>query len=378
MVPFDIQLPTRTVFGRGKAQQTLEGLLGTYKNPLIVHGADPQRVSWLLELFDGYRSISCAGEPDIIALEAALQVARGGELAPVIAVGGGSVIDLGKAIAGLAATKKPLLNYLEVVGEGKPIDADPLPFIAIATTSGTGAEATKNAVIGVPEHRRKVSIRDARMLADLAIVDPALTEGCPRSITLASGLDAITQLIEPYVSSRANAFTDAIIRQALEPALVAIRQLANGEDPDARDAMAYASYMSGIALSHAGLGAVHGLAGVVGGITGAAHGEICAALLVPALVINREKLKEQGQSTERLDEIEALLARHFAGYRGSTGFERLSSWVRNVGMRGPSDLGLDGENTRQIATLAQNSSSMKANPADLSIQDLSRILSFEG
>ncbi|MEO1748945.1 MAG: iron-containing alcohol dehydrogenase, partial [Pseudomonadota bacterium] len=239
-MPFEIQLPKRTIFGRGKAKPAVDSLTGAYTRPLIVHGDNANRVSWLLDIFKAPLSIACAGEPDINVLEAALQKAREERVDAVIAIGGGSVLDLGKAVAGLAETSKPLSNYLEVVGDGNPIDAEPLPFIAIPTTSGTGAEVTRNAVIGVPEHRRKVSIRDPRMLAELVIVDPSLTDGCPQKTTLASGLDAITQLIEPYVSNRANAFTDALVREALDPALTAIRTLAHGEDPAARDAMAFA------------------------------------------------------------------------------------------------------------------------------------------
>ncbi|MEL6920417.1 MAG: iron-containing alcohol dehydrogenase, partial [Pseudomonadota bacterium] len=287
-------MPNRTIFGRGKAVPAVTQLTGIYGRPLIVHGANAERAAWLTIRFPGAPTRACVSEPDLPLLENTLSLAKSETVDAVIAVGGGAVLDLGKAVAGLARTSKPLSTYLEVVGDGKPIDAAPLPYIAIPTTSGTGAEATRNAVIGVPEHKRKVSIRDPRMLADLAIVDPALTDGCPHAVTMASGLDAITQLIEPYICTRANAFTDAFVIRALEPALKAIRTLAQKEDVDARDAMAFASYASGIALSHAGLGAVHGLAGVIGGATGAPHGEVCATLLAPALAVNAKALRETG------------------------------------------------------------------------------------
>ncbi|MEO0544433.1 MAG: iron-containing alcohol dehydrogenase [Pseudomonadota bacterium] len=374
MVPFEIQLPQRTVFGRGKAVPTVETLVGIYRRPMIVHGANPDRATWLINFFPDAVTITCQGEPDIGALEAALQNARGENVDAVIALGGGSVIDLGKAVAGLAATDKPLLNYLEVVGDGSAIDAPPLPFIALPTTSGTGAEATRNAVIGVPEHGRKVSVRDVRMLPDLAIVDPALTDGCPRATTLASGLDAITQLIEPYLSSRANAYTDALIVSALEPALRAIRILAEREDADARDAMAYASYMSGITLSHAGLGAVHGLAGVIGGMSGAPHGEVCATLLAPTLMVNRRALDQSGGATDRFDEIDALFNQHFEDQDGRDGFEQLSHWVTSVGIRAVVDMGVAPDRFGQIAEMAQASSSMKANPVQLSVKELTDLL----
>jgi len=375
MTPFEIQLPKRTILGRCKARPSVESLTGAYTRPLFVHGANPNRVSWLLDIFKDPISIACAGEPDVNALEAALQKARDDRIDAVIAIGGGSVLDLGKAVAGLAATSKALSNYLEVVGEGNPIDAEPLPFIAIPTTSGTGAEATRNAVIGVPEHRRKVSIRDPRMLAELVILDPSLTDDCPWKITLASGLDAITQLIEPYVSSRANAFTDAIVREALEPALAAIRTLAEREDTDARDAMAFASYMSGVALSHAGLGAVHGLAGVIGGMNGAPHGEVCATLLAPTLTVNHRAIQRVGGPSTRFDEIEGLLTQHFTDQTGEDGFQRLGNWVKEVGVRDITDMGVRSGEFAVIAEMSASSSSMKANPVQLSTDDLVDILS---
>ncbi|MEN0002172.1 MAG: iron-containing alcohol dehydrogenase [Pseudomonadota bacterium] len=377
MTPFDVQLPGRIVFGRGKAEPTVRALASSYQKPLIIHGRDPGRAAWLVALFPNAITTTCVHEPDVTDLQNALHTARDMTVDAVIAIGGGSVLDLGKAVAGLARTTQPLETYLEVVGQGAPIDADPLPFIAIPTTSGTGAEATRNAVIAVPTHKRKVSIRDPRMLADLALVDPALTDHCPRATTLASGLDAITQLIEPYVSTRANPFTDAIVRQALEPALSAIRVLATREERDARDAMAFASHISGIALAHAGLGAVHGLAGVIGGITGAPHGEISATLLAPTLSVNRAALKRENKPTSRLDETDDMLSRHFGDQNGADGFEKIGSWVRSVGIRPLSAMLKDAPDAAEIADMARVSSSMKANPVSLSTAELTEIMQRE-
>ena len=204
------------------------------------------------------------GEPDLPTIEANVATARpfGPEL--IIAKGGGAVIDHGKALAALIPAPHGALRYLEVVGAGQPLDAAPLPLIATPTTAGTGSEATRNAVIQVPEAARKVSLRDPRLYPALALVDPDLCLSCPKQVILASGLDAITQVIEPFVCSRANPMTDALCR----------------------DDMALTGVLGGIALTNAGLGAVHGFAGVIGGRTGAAHGAICGALLAPVLAAN--------------------------------------------------------------------------------------------
>jgi hypothetical protein len=168
------------------------------------------------------------------------------------------------------------MDHLEVVGRGLPLTEAPLPFIAIPTTAGTGSEATKNAVIGLHDQGRKVSLRDDRMLARLAIVDPALTDGTPWAVTLASGLDAVTQVIEPFVSVKATPYTDAISAPAISAGLMALQRLRQGEDQDARDALAWVSLSGGLALANAGLGAVHGLAGVIGGLCPAPHGAVSA------------------------------------------------------------------------------------------------------
>ena len=258
-----------------------------------------------------------------------------------------------------------------MVGKGLPLTAAPLPFIAIPTTAGTGAEATKNAVIGLPDHGRKVSLRDDRMLARLAIVDPALTDGCPRGITLASGLDAVTQVIEPYVSCKATPFTDALTRPAIPRGLAALRRLMEGEDPAARDDLAWVSLCGGLALANAGLGAVHGLAGVIGGTTSAAHGAICGALLGPVVGMNRARAS--GTARARLDEVCALIAAEFGG----TPLDApcvLADWARNAGLPGLAAQGLAERDHSAVAAAALGSSSMRGNPVELQINDLVAIL----
>ncbi|MBK5927805.1 alcohol dehydrogenase, partial [Rhodobaculum claviforme] len=267
MAGFALALPARVIFGRGSAATAAEEIARFGARVLIVRSASVGRADTLAE---DLRARGCTvtqavarGEPGLSALEALLAAHRADPPAAVVGIGGGSAIDLAKAVAALLPATRPPLAHLEVVGEGRPLEAAPLPFVALPTTSGTGAEVTRNAVITVEAHARKVSLRDARMIADLVIVDPALTDSCPAGVTLASGLDAITQLIEPYLSPRANPFTDALCQGAIAPALGALHRLMEAEDPAARDRLAYASMASGIALANAGLGAVHGLAGVV-------------------------------------------------------------------------------------------------------------------
>ena len=373
----DIAVPARIAFGRGKARGMAGEIAGYGKNLLLVHGSNPERISWLandLRTTCEVTEFACPKEPNLPLVEEAVALARENRIDAVVAIGGGSVIDLGKAVAGLAGSKGDVLDYLEVVGLGKPIEADPLPFIALPTTSGTGAEATKNAVIDVPEQKRKVSLRDRRMLPDLVIVDPALTDNCPRSVTLTSGLDAITQLIEPYLSIKANAFTDGLVDRALPAALNAIRVLAEREDADARDAMAWASLSSGMALANAGLGAVHGFAGVIGGATGAPHGEICASLLAASLQVNLEAAGSANIPLDRIHEIEAMLEATFTDQAGSDGFTKLASWISANGIRRLTDLGLPRSQFASIADASKASSSMRGNMVDLSTDQLVDIL----
>jgi alcohol dehydrogenase class IV len=261
------------------------------------------------------------------------------------------------------------MEHLEVVGQGLPLRVDPLPFIALPTTAGTGAEVTKNAVIGLPDLGRKVSLRDDRMVARLAIVDPALTDGCPKGVTLASGLDAVTQVIEPFVSVKATPYTDALTRPAIGAGMQGLMRLM--QDAQARDRMAWVSLCGGLALANAGLGAVHGLAGVIGGLTGAAHGAICGALLGPVLAANR--MAASGAARDRLDTVCTLLAEVL----GSTADEApvaLQAWARAQGLPGLAALGVGEQQHAGIATAALQASSMKGNPVVLSAQILREVM----
>ena len=359
-------------FGRGEAVQAVPALAALGETVLLVTGATPARVGWLKNALEtkgvAVTVFSVANEPDVSLIESGVAAARKAQVAAVIAIGGGAVVDAGKAIAALAPATRPMLDHLEVVGKGLPLDAAPLPFAALPTTAGTGAEVTKNAVIAVPEAQRKVSLRDPRMLPTLAIVDPALTDNCPRGVTLASGLDAVTQVIEPYLSSKANPLTDAICRDAIPKGLVAIRQIMDGENPDARDALAWVSLCGGLALANSGLGVVHGLAGPLGGLSNAAHGAICGALLPHGLRANAEA-GQHPVLQARIAEVQGWIAQSYGGAPDDA-FDTLHDWSREAGLPGLEAQGITDAARSKAAKDAVSSSSMKANPVALSESQL--------
>ncbi|WP_126974682.1 iron-containing alcohol dehydrogenase [Frigidibacter oleivorans] len=384
MDPFSIEMPGRILFGRGVAAQAPDLIRAFGDRGVIVHGASFARSDWLAEALDGCALMRwpSRGEPTLPDLQEALGYARAFDPLWIAGVGGGAAMDLGKALAALIPAAGDPLDHLEVVGRARPLHAPPLPFVAIPTTAGTGAEVTKNAVIGLPDHGRKVSLRDHRMLARLAVVDPALTDDCPRAVTLASGLDAVAQVIEPFVSCRATPYTDALTRGAMAPGLAALVQLVDGpQDPAderrraARDAMAWCSLSGGLALANGGLGAVHGLAGVIGGRTGAAHGAICGLLLGPALNVNRDRAT--GPARARIDAACAAIASVLGGSADDAP-ARLSDWARGAGLPSLRDMGVGRADIAAVAEAAAAASSTRGNPVPLATADLARILDMAG
>lgn len=381
MQPFAFATATQILFGRGQADHAAPRIAAMGRQVLLVHGRDGARAAWLAEALAGQgcrvARFAVPREPDMDLIGDGIAAGRGAQV--VVALGGGAAIDTGKAVAALIPATRPMLDHLEVVGQGLPLDHPPLPFVAIPTTAGTGAEVTRNAVIGVPEHRRKVSLRDARMLPRLAIVDPVLTDGCSRAVTLASGLDAITQVIEPFTCTRANPLTDAICRDAIPRGLAALRRLMEAEDAHARDDMAWVSLAGGLALANAGLGAVHGLAGPLGGLTGAPHGAICGALLPPVLMANRRAATDP-VAVDRLDQVARWIGAAFDTPFASVpeAARALADWSHRAGLPALSALGIGPEAQAAAAEAAATSSSMKANPAALTPGDLRRIMEDAG
>jgi len=372
VTPFGITAPGRILFGRGEAAKAPAILRGFGPRGVIVHGANAARAAWLVSGFGPeVLALPCAGEPTLDDLLAALAVVKGFRPDWVAALGGGAAIDLGKALAALIPAPDGPMEHLEVVGKGLPLKVPPLPFIAIPTTAGTGAEVTRNAVIGLPDHGRKVSLRDERMVARVAIVDPALTDFCPRGVTLASGLDAVTQVIEPYVSVKATPYTDALARPAIATGMAALMRLMVAEDPEARDRLAWVSLCGGLALSNGGLGAVHGFAGVIGGMTGAAHGAICGALLGPVLAANLAAAT--GEAHLRLVEVCEILA-GVLGCAADAAPTGLQDWAQGAGLPGLAALGVAPEMHAEIVAASLSASSMKGNPVQLDPGVLRRVL----
>lgn len=388
---FGIQTPGQVLFGRGMAARAAGEILALGPRGVLVHGASAGRAAWLVQALRAgggdVRALACPREPDLPMLEAALAEARAHGPAWVVGLGGGAALDMGKALAALIPSAHGPMDHLEGVGGAMPLAAPPLPFVALPSTAGTGAEATRNAVIGLPEHRLKVSLRDARMMARLAIVDPALTDDCPWGVTLASGMDAVVQVIEAYLCLRANDVTDALARPAIARGLAALQRLAQaagageagpvGGDAAAlaaaRDEMAFVSLCGGMALANAGLGAVHGLAGPIGGASPAPHGAICAVLLAPVLAMNIARAEAGSHAAQRLHEVCAIIAQGF-GTTAEAAPAALAGWLRQAGLGGLAQLGLQAGDHAHVARAALRASSMQGNPVRLSEADLRAIL----
>ena len=314
-MPFEFATATRILFGIGAAKEVARAASQMGRRALVVTGASTERAAPLVAALNaaGVSSLpfAVAGEPTIAVIRHGAELARGAACEIVIAIGGGSAIDAGKAVAAMITNSGDPLDYLEVIGRGQPLERTPAPFIAVPTTAGTGSEVTRNAVLGSPEHRVKASLRSASMLPRMAVVDPELTVDLPRSITASTGLDALTQLIEPYVSVKANAMTDLYCVDGIRQAAMALpRAWENGSDREARAGMAWASLLGGLALANAGLGAVHGIAAPVGGMFPAPHGAVCAAVLPYAMDVNVRALRARAPASDalrRYDEIARLL-----------------------------------------------------------------------
>jgi len=374
---FDLAVPRRVLFGPGRADE-LAGLVPTLgRRVLLCTGRDPSRHRHLLGGVDPVAVVAVPHEPTVDQVREATGAARNAGADVVVAIGGGSVLDLGKAVAVLLGNGTDPMDHLEVVGRGMPVERPGLPCVAVPTTAGTGAEATANAVLSSPEHGVKASIRGPHVLAAVALVDPLLTLSCPPAVTASSGLDALTQCLEPYVSPRANPATDAVAAEGLRRGARALRTAyEHGEDRAAREEMALCSLFGGIALANAKLGAVHGVAGVVGGMVDAPHGAVCAALLAPVVEANVRALRERAPAAPGLRRY-AEVARLLTGRDGATVGDAVA-WLRGtVAALDVPPLGAVGLRRAQyaeVATKAARSSSMQGNPVRLTEEELVTVL----
>jgi alcohol dehydrogenase class IV len=378
---FEFATATRIIFGAGTLREV--GPLARELAPraLVVTGANSQRAEPLLALLRQHGVDAFAfpvpGEPEIETVQRGVALAKQEDCGLVISFGGGSALDAGKAIAAMLANPGELLDYLEVIGRGKALAKPSVPFIAIPTTAGTGSEVTRNAVLASPEHRVKVSLRSPFMLPKVAVVDPELTYDLPPAVTASTGLDALTQLIEPYVSSRANPMTDALCVEGIRRAARSLRTaFADGRNTAARYDMAVASLFGGLGLANAGLGAVHGFAGPIGGQFPAPHGAVCAALLPHVMEANLRALRRRQPGAQTLQRYEEM-ARLVTGKASATAEDGVE-WVRKLvaDLRIPSlgHYGLQREHTAGLVEKASQASSMKANPITLTPEELTGIL----
>jgi alcohol dehydrogenase class IV len=379
---FEFATATRILFGPATLREVAPLAMGMGRRALVVTGQNVRRAEALFTQLSSagisHTTFAVATEPTTALVQTGAGVARKESCDVVISIGGGSVIDAGKAIAALATNQGELLDYLEVIGKGKPLESTPLPFIAIPTTAGTGAEVTRNAVLASPEHRVKASLRSPLLLPKLAVVDPELTLGLPPALTASTGLDALTQLIEPFVSCRANAFTDSLCREGIPRVARSLRRAC--EKPDdlaAREDMALASLFSGLALANAGLGAVHGFAAPIGGMFPAPHGAVCAVLLPHVLEVNVRALRQrppQSNALARFDEVARLLT----GTNSSTADNGVA-WVRQLcaDLKIPAlgRYGITPADVPDLCEKAAQASSMKGNPLPLTTEELREVLS---
>ncbi|MBM4025626.1 MAG: iron-containing alcohol dehydrogenase [Planctomycetes bacterium] len=378
---FEFSTAGRIIFGPGVAEQAPDLVAGCGRHAFLILGGTPDRFRRLLDPLAA-RGIACEslqvpGEPTTDMAQEAVTLARRAQTQVVLAIGGGSVLDVGKVVAAMLTNGGALTDYLEVVGKGRPLQNLPAPCLAVPTTAGTGAEVTYNAVLGVPDQQVKVSIRSAMMVPQWAIVDPLLTHSMPPELTASTGLDALTQLIEAFVSNKANPLTDGLCREGLPRAGRSLRRaFEDGRDAGAREDMSLASLFSGMALANAKLGAVHGFAGPLGGMTEAPHGVICGKLLPYVMQANVQALQDRAPgspSLSRFDEIGRILTG-----RGKAGAAEAVAWIEDLcavlGLPGLRRYGLSENDFPAVAAKARNASSMKGNPIELNDDELVAIL----
>lgn len=378
---FEFTAPARVIFGPGTLTQAGALAVSLGRRALAVTGRHPARAQRLLALLQEHgvatESFAVSGEPttDVVALGAAAARRFRAEL--VVGFGGGSPLDAAKAIAAVAANGGEPLDYMEVVGRGQPLAKPPLPLLAIPTTAGTGSEVTRNAVLTSLAHGVKASMRSVSMVPRVALVDPELTYDLPPAVTASTGMDALTQLIEPFTCNKTNPLVDALCREGIGHVARSLRRaFAEGHHAAAREDMALASLFSGFALANAGLGAVHGFSGVIGGMYRAPHGAVCAALLPHVMAANHRALQArapEGPLAARYDEVARLLTGNPAA-RAADGVAWVAQLAADLQIPPLATYGVQPDAVARIVEQAQKSSGMKANPVELTDAELTDIL----
>ena len=378
---FDFVTSGRISFGDGAIQEIGKVAAQFGTRALIVSRPDAAAADRLVELLTdaglAAEVFSVGGEPTVEDAVAGVAAARDHAAQVILGFGGGSAMDSAKAIAALTANDGDPLDYLEVIGKGKPLRRVPVPVIAIPTTSGTGSEVTANAVLASKEHAVKVSLRSPLMLPRIALIDPQLTWSLPAAVTASTGMDALTQCIEPFVSNRANPLTDAIAREGMMRGSQALRRaFAVPDDADARRDMSLAALFGGMALANAKLGAVHGFAAPIGGMFDAPHGAVCAILLPPVMAANIRALRERAPEHDALARY-AEVARLLTGEPNAEpedGALWVEQLVLDLAIAPLATYGITDAEIPAIVEKAAVASSMQGNPIPLTSDELSAIL----
>jgi alcohol dehydrogenase class IV len=371
---FEFATAGRVIVGPGRADH-LAGIVAEFgSRALVCTGSDPARHAALLDRLTVPFAVSTVDhEPTLESVRAATAAGREFGADVVVAIGGGSPLDLGKAVAVLLTNGGDPLDYLEVVGAGRAFERPGLACVAVPTTAGTGSEVTANAVLRSPEHGVKASLRSPLMLPRVALVDPLLTLGCPPSVTASSGLDALTQCLEPFVSVRANPVTDSLAREGLRRAGRSLREsYADGSNVDAREDMMLCSLFGGMALANAKLGAVHGFASAIGGVADVPHGLACAALLVPVAEANIGALRSRDAGSPALARY-AEAAHLLTGVPEATeadGLEWLRETVRRLAVPRLGAFGVSPHDADVIVARAASAGSTQGNPVVLTAEEL--------
>jgi alcohol dehydrogenase class IV len=383
--PFLFARTPKIVFGVGSIVE-LPALARTFGNDiLLVTGGssfmNSKHGEYLLHTFElmgiRYHHVVVSREPSPEIIDQTVIRHRETTIRLVVAIGGGSVIDAGKAISAMIGQTASVRDFLEGVGS-KEHPGTKIPFVAIPTTSGTGSEATKNAVISqIGTSGFKKSLRHDNFVPDVAILDPELTLNCPPDITAASGMDCFTQLVEAYVSDKATSLTDAMAFDAIGKLKSALpRAWRLGLDIESRSDMSYAALVSGICLANAGLGAVHGFASSIGGLFNVPHGTVCGTLMAPANDMNVKRLREQNNESPALTKYAALGQLFSDETQKSPEFyidhfiHVLYEWTEMMNINRLGKYGIMNQDIDKIIPLTD----LKNNPVKLSSEDLKEIL----
>ena len=378
---FEFSTAAKIIFGVGKLN-SIRALIEEYHSRVLIVSGAPEEISdRLFNQLDlpgvNWKFTTIDQEHTVDVVREVVELARVELTSLLIGIGGGSALDTAKATAALVTNPGNITDYLEVIGLNKPLNNPSLPLIAIPTTSGTGSEVTRNAVIGSPTHHVKVSLRSPHLLPRIALVDPELTLSVPPSITAITGLDALTQLIEPFTCSSPNPLTDAFCLEGIQcVARSLLKAYDDGSNLRSREDMSLASLFSGLALANAKLGAVHGLAGSIGGEIPAHHGAICASLLPNVMASNISALinRSPGHPTlERYTKVGKLLSGDPAATI-DTAVQWVQTFCQHANIQPLSFFGLTETHFSKIIEKALKASSMKGNPITLTEDELRNIL----